>query len=120
MQLSDRSVIFPCYSMMNVIAKMVGYTPPNNMTYEDFETTLAENFVKETHYQQYHQCRALAFQADIMKRHCKYEDALLIIDKLTSIYDPQLHSRVLVKEYLTDRCIEIIAMSTVWLRHYKQ
>ncbi len=118
MQLSDRSVIFPCYSMMNVIAKMVGYTPPNNMTYEDFETTLAENFVKETHYQQYHQCRALAFQADIMKRHCKYEEALLVIDKLISVYDPQLHSRVLVKEYVSDPCIEIIAMSTVWLHHY--
>jgi len=73
------------------------YTPPNNMSREDFETTMVENFVKETHYQQYHQCRALAFQADIMRRQGKFEEAISVIDAMKSIYDPQLHSRVLVK-----------------------
>jgi len=54
--LSDRSVVFSGYSFMNAIAKMSPYTPPNNMPQEEFEKTLAENFVKETHHQQYHQC----------------------------------------------------------------
>uniref|UniRef100_A0A7S2LV68 Uncharacterized protein n=1 Tax=Skeletonema marinoi TaxID=267567 RepID=A0A7S2LV68_9STRA len=117
-QLSDRSVIFPGYCFMNVIAKMMTYTPPNNMSREEFEKTLAENFVKETHYQQYHQCRALAFQADVMKRFGKYEDALSVIDEMKSIYDPQLHSRVLVKEYVTDQCSDLVAASTFWLHHF--
>eukprot|EP00984_Skeletonema_dohrnii_P001296 scaffold401_cov144-Skeletonema_dohrnii-CCMP3373.AAC.7 len=117
-QLSDRSVIFPCYSFMNAIAKTMTYVPPNNMSREEFEETMAENFVKETHYQQYHHCRALAFQADVMKRHGKYEDALSVIDVMKSIYDPQLHSRVLVKEYVTDQCSDLVAASTFWLNHY--
>mmetsp|Transcript_5470 Transcript_5470/g.8431 ORF Transcript_5470/g.8431 Transcript_5470/m.8431 type:complete len:307 (+) Transcript_5470:219-1139(+) len=96
-QLSDRSVIFPCYSFMNVISKTMTYTPPNNLSKEDFETALAENFVKETRYQHYHHCRALAFQADIMRRQGKFEEAISVIDAMKSIYDPQLHSRVLVK-----------------------
>jgi len=117
-QVSDRSVIFPGYSAMNVIAKSTTYVPPNNMSREAFEKTLAENFVKETQYQQYHQCRALAFQADVMKRHGNYEDALSVIDEMKSIYDIQLHSRVLMKEYVTDQCVEIVAASTFWLHHY--
>eukprot|EP00985_Skeletonema_marinoi_P017318 scaffold9423_cov88-Skeletonema_marinoi.AAC.3 len=117
-QLSDRSVIFPGYSSMNVIARAMTIVPPNNMSREEFEKNLAENFVKETHYQQYHQCRALAFQADVMKRHGKYEDALSVIDEMKSIYDPQLHSRVLVKEYVSDHCVEIVAASTFWLHHF--
>ncbi len=74
------------------------YPPPNNMPREDFETALAENFVNETHCQQYHECRALAFLVDIMRRHSKYEGALSTIDKIKSIYDPQLHSKVLMKK----------------------
>eukprot|EP00985_Skeletonema_marinoi_P031043 scaffold35691_cov80-Skeletonema_marinoi.AAC.1 len=117
-ELSDRSVIFPAYSFMNAIAKTMTYVPPNNMSREEFEKTLAENFVKETHYQQYHQCRALAFQADVMKKFGKYEDALSVIDEMKSIYDPQLHSRVLVKEYVTDQCSDLVAASTFWLHHF--
>ena len=48
------------------------------MSREDFETALAKNFLKETNYQQYHQCRALAFQADVMRRQGKFEDALSV------------------------------------------
>eukprot|EP00984_Skeletonema_dohrnii_P018145 scaffold8397_cov104-Skeletonema_dohrnii-CCMP3373.AAC.2 len=117
-QLSDRRVIFPGYSFMNVIAKMMTYVPPNNMSHEEFELSMGENFVKETQYQQYHQCRALAFQADVMKRHGKYEAALSVIDVMKTIYDPQLHSRVLVKEYVSDHCLDLIAASTYWLHHY--
>eukprot|EP00985_Skeletonema_marinoi_P020068 scaffold11756_cov104-Skeletonema_marinoi.AAC.4 len=117
-QLSDRSVIFPGYCFMNVIAKMMTYTPPNNMSREEFEKTLAENFVKETHYQQYHQCRALALQADIMRRHGNYEDALSVIDLMKSIYDPQLHSKAIMKEYATDQCSDMVAASTFWLHHF--
>ena len=43
-----------------------------------------------------------------MKRHGKYEDALSVIDEMKSIYDPQLHSIVLVKEYVTDQCSELV------------
>jgi len=107
-QLSDRSVIFPGYSAMSAITKSLTCVPPNNMSHEEFENTLAEKFVKETQYQQYHQCRALALQADIMRRHGNYEDALSVIDLMKSIYDPQLHSIVLVKEYVTDQCSELV------------
>eukprot|EP00984_Skeletonema_dohrnii_P021452 scaffold10724_cov112-Skeletonema_dohrnii-CCMP3373.AAC.3 len=117
-QLSDRSVIFPGYSAMNVIAKTTPYVPPNNMSREEFEMTLAENFVKETLYQQYHQCRALAFQADVMRRHGNYEDALSVIEEMKTIYDPQLHSKALVKEYVTDQCSYLVGASTFWLHHY--
>jgi hypothetical protein len=116
--LSDRSVVFPGYSLMNLIAKSISYTPPNNMPKEEFEKTLAKKFVKEACYQQYHQCRALALQSDVMRRHGKYEDALLVVNEMESIYDPQLHSRTLVKEYVTDNCGEIVAVSTFWLHHF--
>ncbi len=116
--LSDRIIIFPCYSKMNAISKTMTYTPPNNMSIEDFEMNLAETFVKETHYQQYHQCRALAFQADVMRRQDKYEVALSIINDMKSIYDPQLHSKAIMKEYETDNCMEMIAASTVWLNYF--
>jgi len=96
----------------------MNYTPPNNISRVDFEMTLAENFVKETQYQQYHQCRALAFQADIMRRHGKYEEALSVIDEMNAIYNPQVHSKVLVKEYVSDHCCELIALSTFWLHHF--
>ncbi len=117
-QLSDRSIIFPCYSSMNAIAKTMTYTPPNNMSRQVFEKALAENFVKETGYQQYHHCRALAFQADILKRQGNYEEAISVIDKIKLIYEPRLHSRVLVKEYVTDQCSHLVAASTYWLHHF--
>eukprot|EP00984_Skeletonema_dohrnii_P035563 scaffold35477_cov161-Skeletonema_dohrnii-CCMP3373.AAC.1 len=117
-QLSDRSIIYPGYSLMSIIAKTMTYVPPNNMSREAFELSLGENFVKETHYQQYHHCRALAFQADIMRKQGRYEDALSVIDVLKTIYDIQLHSKVLMKEYVSDHCTEIVAASTFWLHHY--
>eukprot|EP00984_Skeletonema_dohrnii_P011683 scaffold4689_cov142-Skeletonema_dohrnii-CCMP3373.AAC.4 len=119
-QLSDRSVIYPAYSLMNLIAKNKTNTfvPPNNMSREQFLETMAENFVKETHHQQYHQCRALAFQADVMRRHGKYEDALSVITEMKSVYNPQLHSRAIMKEYVTDHCIDLAAVSVFWLHHY--
>jgi len=121
-QVSDRSVIFPIYSLMSNIAKTMAYeyVPPNtnNVSREEFEKTLSENFVKETQYQQYHQCRALALQADVMRRQGKYEDALSVIDEMKTIYNPHIHSRVLMKEYVSDHCAEIVAASTYWLHHY--
>jgi len=119
-QLSDRSVIYPAYSLMNLIAKNKTNTfvPPSNMSREEFLETMAENFVKETHYQQYHQCRALAFQADVMRRHGKYEDALSVITEMKSVYNPQLHSKAIMKEYVTDHCSDLAAASAFWLHHY--
>ncbi len=117
-QLRDRSFIFPCYSFMNVISKTMTYIPPNNMSKEEFEMTLAENFVKETHFQHYHHCHALAFQADIMKRQGKYEEAIPVINEMKTTYNPRVHSRILVKEYITDNCINIIAVSTCWMQHF--
>eukprot|EP00984_Skeletonema_dohrnii_P023779 scaffold12860_cov78-Skeletonema_dohrnii-CCMP3373.AAC.2 len=114
----DRSLIYPGYSLMSNIARTMTYVPPNNMSHEEFELSLGEIFVKEKHYQQYHQCRALAFQADIMRKQGKYEDALSVIDVMKSVYKPQLHSKVLMKEYVSDQCTEILAASTFWLHHY--
>ncbi len=115
--LRDRGVIFPCYSLLNAIAKITSYSPPNNMPREDFELSLAKNFVKETRHQLYHQCRALAYQADVLRRHGNHEDALLVVGEMNSIYEPQLHSRAIMKEYVSDHCIDMLAASTYWLYH---
>ena len=106
---------------MNVLAKTMDYTPPNYVPREDFERNLAVNFVKEMHYQYqlYHQCCALAFQADVIRRQGKHEDALLVINEMNSIYNPQLHSEALVREYASDHCSDIVAAaSTFWLHHF--
>lgn len=66
--LRDQTIVFSGYCLMNVLAKTMDYTPPNYVPREDFERNLAVNFVKEMHYQYqlYHQCCALAFQADVI------------------------------------------------------
>lgn len=116
-QLRDHSIVFSGFSFMNMIAKMITFKPPNDMPREEFERSLAQNFVKVTNHQQYHHCRALAMQADTMKRQDRHEDALLVIKDMKTIYDPKLHSSAIMKEYMTDHCGDIIAASITLLSH---
>ena len=52
--LKDRSVIFPGYSFMVAMIKVLNtYNPPDGHSIEKFENELARNFVKETNFQQY-------------------------------------------------------------------
>jgi hypothetical protein len=53
-----------------------------------------------------------------MRRQGKYEVALSVINEMETIYDPQLHSKAIVKEYVSDHCSEIVSVSTFWLHHF--
>ena len=119
--LKDRSVIFPGYSFMVAMIKFVQtYNPPDGQSHEDFENNLAHNFVKETNFQQYHHVRALAMKADMMRKHGRYEDALLAIDEMKLIYEPRLHSKVILQEYTSDHCADILSASVSWLCYLKR
>ena len=114
--LKDRSVVFPGYSfMVSMIKTLSAYNPPDGQSHEDFENNLANSFVKEADFQQYHLCRSLAMKVDMMRRHGRYEDAVSALDEMKLTYKPHLHSRVLVQEYVSDHCAEIIALSVSWL-----
>ena len=67
--LKDRSVVFPGYSQLIAIIKSQSFEPPNNQSLEEFEIDLALNFVEETVFQQFNHCRALAMQADMMRKY---------------------------------------------------
>eukprot|EP00984_Skeletonema_dohrnii_P034754 scaffold33672_cov153-Skeletonema_dohrnii-CCMP3373.AAC.2 len=114
-QLRDHSIVFPGYSFMNEIAKAMPYKPPNNLPQDEFEKGLADNFLRATNHQQYHHCIALAMQADVMRRQGKHEEAIVVIEEMKSIYDPGLHSRAILKEYVKDHCCETVAVITNWL-----
>jgi hypothetical protein len=89
-KLRDHSVVFSAYCFMNEIAKAAPYKPPNNQPRDEFEKALSENFVKATNHQQYHHCIALALSADVKRRQGRYEDAIVVIEEIKSIYDPKL------------------------------
>jgi tetratricopeptide (TPR) repeat protein len=116
-KLKDHSVVFSGYCFMNEIAKAAPYKPPNNQPRDEFEKALSENFVKATNHQQYHHCIALALRADVKRRQGRYEDAIVVIEEIKSIYDPKLHSRAICKEYSVDHCIAQIAVTSNWLYH---
>jgi len=114
--MKDRSVIFPGYSFMVAMTKMVQtYNPPDGQSPEDFENEVALSFVEETSFQQYHHGRSLAMKADMMRKHGRYEDALSALDKMKLIYEPRLHSKVILQEYVSDHCAELLAASVSWL-----
>lgn len=109
--LRDHSIVFPGYTFMTEISKAVQYVS------NEYETSLAQGFLKDTNHQQYHHCIALAMQADVMRRQGMFEDCLVIIEDMKEIYDPRLHSKAILKEYVVDQCSEVIAVMTMWLCH---
>jgi len=117
--LKDRSVVFPGYSFMVAMIKTLSaYNPPDGQSHEDFENNLANSFVKEADFQQYHLCRSLAMKVDMMRRHGRYEDAVSALDEMKLTYKPHLHSKVLVEEYVSDHCAEILSASVSWLCYF--
>jgi len=114
--LKDRSFVFPGYSfMVTLIKTLAAYIPPDGQSPEKFENELALHFVEEADYQQYHHCRALAMQADMLRKYGRYEDALLAVDEMKLSYNPHLHSKVILEEYTSDHCADILAASVAWL-----
>ena len=115
--LKDRSVVFSGYSFLSGLAKMGMPLPLDNRTREETEKDLAQDFVLETRFQQYHHCRALAMQADVLNRQGNFKKAIKAVRHVKSIYVPKLHSRAIEAEYRSDHCADIIAASVNWL-HY--
>ena len=96
--LKDRSIVFPAYSFMLMLIKSGAYTHPNNhQTMEEYECEMASNFLKETTFNQYHHCRALAMKIEIMAKHSNYEDAMDSLNIMRQHYDPHVHSKVLME-----------------------
>ena len=55
-------------------------------------------------------------QADMMRKNGRYEDAVTVIKEMKLIYEPQLHSKLIFEEYVSDHCAEIfLAASVSWL-----
>jgi len=119
--LKDRSAVFPGYSLMMAVLKGGLYHDRDEFeselgeSPEQFETELACNFIAETEFQQYHHCRALAMKADIMRRHGRYEQAVALTEEMKSVYKPHLHSKVILDEYVSDHCGNMLAASITWL-----
>ena len=114
--LKGRSIVFPGYSFMNMMIKMMNsdFEAPNNQSKEAFEIELVSNFLQETTFQQYHHCRALAMKADVLRRTGRYEEAIASIDIM---YNPRVHSRIILEEYASEHCADMLASSIYWL-HY--
>ena len=117
--LKDRSIVFPAYSFMLMLIKSGAYTHPNNhQTMEEYECEMASNFLKETTFNQYHHCRALAMKIEIMAKHSNYEDAMDSLNIMRQHYDPHVHSKVLMEVYVSDHCGDVIAASIQWLHYH--
>ena len=113
--LKDRSVVFPGYSFMISMIKMGAYNPPDGQSLEEYECQLACSFVKETVFQQYHHCRALAMKADMLRKHGRYEEAVAVTEEMKLVYDPYLHSKIILNEYSSDHCADILSAAVSWL-----
>lgn len=113
--LKDRSVVFPGYSFMISMIKMGAYNPPDSQSLEEYECELACSFVKETVFQQYHHCRALAMKADMLRKHGRYEEAVAVTEEMKLVYDPHLHSKIILNEYSSDHCADILSAAVSWL-----
>jgi len=115
--LKDRSVVFPGYSFMISMIKMGAYNPPDGQSLEEYECELACSFVKETVFQQYHHCRALAMKADMLRKHGRYEEAVAVTEEMKLVYDPHLHSKIILDEYSSDHCADILSAAVSWLSY---
>lgn len=113
--LKDRSVVFPGYSFMISMIKMGAYNPPDGQSLEEYECELACSFVKETVFQQYHHCRALAMKGDMLRKHGRYEEAVAVTEEMKLVYDPHLHSKIILNEYSSDHCADILSAAVSWL-----
>jgi len=54
----------------------------------------------------------------MMRKYERYEDAIKSIESMKLIYEPHLHSKVLVEVYVTDHCSEILSTSVSWLCYF--
>ena len=114
--LKDRRIVYQGYSLMNMLIKsqQTKFEPPHQ-TLEEFENEFVSDYLKETTFQQSHHCRALAMQADIHKRHGQYEEAIATVNTMRAFYIPKVHSKAIMKEYVSDHCADMISTSITWL-----
>jgi len=115
--LRDRSFVFAGYSTLAQKASVGRIKAPDGQGQEEFENDIASSFLNETDFQQYHHCRALCVKADIMARYGNYEGAASVVDEMKAIYDPQIHSKAIAREYSAEHCAKSVALSALW-HHY--
>lgn len=77
-------------------------------------------YTGETQFSLSHYCRALALQAEFLANQQRFDDALLIIKDLRLVYNPDLHSRVIAKEYAMDHAANSISLSALWLDYLER
>mmetsp|Transcript_5880 Transcript_5880/g.13409 ORF Transcript_5880/g.13409 Transcript_5880/m.13409 type:complete len:828 (-) Transcript_5880:174-2657(-) len=117
--LKDRSVVFPGYSCLLLLIKgdKINVSNRKDQSPAEFDNAIAANFVNETRFTLFHHCRALAMKADILARHQKFDDALLIVEEMKMLYDSKMHSKAIAVEYENDWCAVTISLSSLWLYH---
>ena len=94
----DRSFVFPGYSFIFGMMKtgiFGGTGLPGNRSIADLENDCASNFVKETQFQVYHYCRALAMKASSHATLLKFDNAFAVLEEMKQLYDPALHTKAI-------------------------
>jgi tetratricopeptide (TPR) repeat protein len=115
--LKDRNFIFPVLSYICVIAQGGKIKFPEGQSQADYLLGVAIKFISETEYQCFHHCRALALKAVSLAQQLRFDDAVIVIKDMNRIYDPVKHGRVIAEEYGSDHCCNVVALSTLWLKH---
>ena len=54
----------------------------------------------------------------MMRKYGRYEDAVTVTEEMKLIYEPRLHSKVILQDYVSDHCAEILAASVSWLCYF--
>ena len=85
-----------------------------------FENQCASNFVKETQFQLLHYCRALAMKAWTLSKIQKFDCAFAVLEKMKSLYDPEIHTAAIAKAYGVDHAANMFAISALWHQHLNQ
>jgi hypothetical protein len=114
--LKDNRVIFPAYSYIDGLTK---YSAPyinlqNSESLFEFDKSNSCKFVLEAQSQLFHYCRALAMEASALASNQQYHEAIAVVNKMKTIYDPSMHSTALEKEYATDKCAAAVAVCALY------
>jgi hypothetical protein len=88
----DRSAIFTGYSLFGLLAC------ERRFLFFKEEGPVTISFLREAQFQQFHWCRAIAMRAVFLARSQDFDAALDLVEKLKSIYNPSLHSLVIMQE----------------------
>ena len=97
--LDNKSFVFRGYSIMSLslnCGAMNGANLPGNQSLADVESDCATNFAKESQFQVFHYCRALAMKAGALAKRQKFDDAFSVLEEMKALYDPELHTKAIM------------------------